>query len=218
MGAIVEPGSSVPLTPTLAVSATATVAPAVPATAIPTRVATPSPAITEQPVAPVTPTAVPAVAQVYGLADLIGDLVAAGARVAPAPGRIVKPYLSANGVVLNVDGQPVQVFEYPDEATLENDVAGLAPDGSSIDGTALTWQIPPASGVAERCWFWRSPKTQRWSKGSANRLGRRSPAHSKQCNRPAHSTSEVFRNLGGLVYGSIVRGRPPRFRKTSEVE
>ena len=117
-------------------STTATVAPIVPATAIP-------PPPTEQPVALVTPSAFPTVAQAYALADLIGDLVAVGLGLAPAPGRIVKPYLSANGVVLNVDGQPVQVFEYLDEATLKNDVAGLVPDGSSIDGTALTWQIPP---------------------------------------------------------------------------
>jgi hypothetical protein len=121
--------------------ARATEAPASSPTATPIIAATPLPAVTEQPAT--TPTA----ARAYGLADLIGDLVASGARVAPAPGRIVKPYLSAPGVVLNVDEQPVQVFEYADEAALASDVAGLAPDGSSIDGTALTWQVPPR--------FWR---------------------------------------------------------------
>ena len=46
-----------------------------------------------------------------------------------------------------MDGQPVQIFEYANEATLAHDVAGLAPDASSIDGTALTWPVPPR--------FWR---------------------------------------------------------------
>jgi hypothetical protein len=119
----------------------ATEAPATSPSATPIVAATPVPVTTEQ------PATTPPATRAYDLADLIGDLVASGARVAPAPGRIVKPYLSAPGVVLNVDEQPVQVFEYADEAALAGDVAGLAPDGSSIDGTALTWQVPPR--------FWR---------------------------------------------------------------
>ncbi len=125
----------------------AAVAPTATRPPTPSATATPLPAATELPAAAASPIVVPTVVEVYGLADLIGDLVAAGARVAPAPGRIVKPYLSANGVILNVDGQPLQVFEYPDEATLAGDVAGLAPDASSIDGTALSWPSPPR--------FWR---------------------------------------------------------------
>ncbi len=138
-----EPGVSVPVTATAVRSATA---PSV-STVAPTATRKPTPPPTEQPVAAASPTAVSTAIAAYGLADLIGDLVAAGARVAPAPGRIVKPYLSANGVILNVDGQPVQVFEYPDEATLADDVAGLASDASSIDGMALSWAAPPH--------FWR---------------------------------------------------------------
>ena len=145
------PVAGVPVTATAVISATApavaAVAPTATRTPTPSATATPLPVATEQPAAAASPTVVPTAVEAYGLADLIGDLVAAGARVAPAPGRIVKPYLSANGVILNVDGQPVQVFEYPDEATLADDVAGLAPDASSIDGTALSWPSPPR--------FWR---------------------------------------------------------------
>ena len=125
----------------------AAVAPTAIHTPTPAATATPLPVATEQPAVAASPTVVSTAVEAYGLADLIGDLVAAGARVAPAPGRIAKPYLSANGVILNVDGQPVQIFEYADEATLADDVAGLAPDASSIDGTALTWPVPPR--------FWR---------------------------------------------------------------
>ena len=145
------PGAGVSVTATVVITATApavaAVAPTVIHTPTPAATATPVPVATEQPAVAASPTVAPAAVEAYGLADLIGDLVAAGSRVAPAPGRIVKPYLSANGVILNVDGQPVQVFEYPDEAMLADDVAGLAPDASSIDGTTLTWPVPPR--------FWR---------------------------------------------------------------
>lgn len=138
--------AGVPITATAVLSATASAV----AVVAPTAIRTPTPpSATATPLATPTggPTVVPATVEAYGLADLIGDLVTAGARVAPAPGRIVKPYLSTNGVILNVDGQPVQVFEYSDEATLADDVNGLALDASSIDGTALSWPSPPR--------FWR---------------------------------------------------------------
>ena len=145
------PATGVPVTATAVITATApavaVVAPTAIYTSTPAAPATPLPMATEPPAVAASPTVVPTAVEAYGLADLIGDLVAAGSRVAPAPGRIVKPYLSANGVILNVDRQPVQVFEYPDEATLAGDVAGLAPDASSIDGTALSWPSPPR--------FWR---------------------------------------------------------------
>ena len=145
------PVAGVPVTTTAVISATAPAVVAVVPTAIqtptPAPTATPSPMATEQPAVAASPTVVSTPVEAYGLADLIGDLVLAGARVAPAPGRIAKPYLSANGAILNVDGQPVQIFEYANEATLAHDVAGLAPDASSIDGTALTWPVPPR--------FWR---------------------------------------------------------------
>lgn len=148
---VVTPTTGVPITATVVITATAPavaqVAPTVITTPTPAATATTVPVTTEQPAVAASPTVAPTAVQAYGLADLIGDLVLAGSRVAPAPGRIVKPYLSANGTILNVDGQPVQVFEYPDEAMLTDDVAGLAPDASSIDGTALTWPVPPR--------FWR---------------------------------------------------------------
>ncbi len=138
------PAATPAVTATVALSVTAAPPVAVPTTTAAAETATPLPVVAEQPTVTATSTST---IETYGLADLIGDLVAAGARVAPAPGRIVKPYLSANGIVLNVDEQPVQVFEYPDATALADDVDGLAADANSIDGTALTWSTPPR--------FWR---------------------------------------------------------------
>lgn len=81
------------------------------------------------------------------VADLLSALAAQGAQVEETPGRVVKPYLSMPGVVLRVDGQPLQVFQYPDAAALAADVAGLAPNASSIDGRPLAWPAAPH--------FWR---------------------------------------------------------------
>lgn len=98
-----------------------------------------------------TPTApaaaTPAVEAAYSVEAFQADLAAAGAPVELAPGRISKPYLSAPGVVVRVDGQPVQVFQYADAAALAADVASLAPNASSIDGRPLAWPAAPH--------FWR---------------------------------------------------------------
>lgn len=97
---------------------------------------------------PTPPTAAtPAVEPAYSVEEFLADLAAAGAQVESAPGRISKPYLSAPGVIVRVDGQPVQVFQYSDAAALAADVAGLAPNASSIDGVPLAWPAAPH--------FWR---------------------------------------------------------------
>lgn len=122
--------------PTATLSAvTATVAPAA-------GNATPTP-VSGRPTAAPTPAAEPA----YTALDLLADLAGQGAQVQAAPGRIVKPYLAASGVILRVDGQPLQVFQYADAAALAADVAGLAPNASSINGVPLAWPAAPH--------FWR---------------------------------------------------------------
>ncbi len=114
---------------------------ATPATSVPTSIATPvSPTATATPAAP---TAEPP----YTTADLLADLAAQGARVEALPGSVTKPYLSVPGVVVQVNGQPVQLFQYADAAALAADVAGLAPNASSINGRPLVWPAAPH--------FWR---------------------------------------------------------------
>jgi hypothetical protein len=126
-------------------AATATPTPAI-AVASPTPVAaaaSPTPVVTA---ASPTPAA-PAVEPAYSALDLLADLAAQGARVEASPGRITKPYLSVPGRIVQVDGQPLQVFQYADAAALAADVAGLAPSASSIDGVPLAWPAAPH--------FWR---------------------------------------------------------------
>lgn len=94
----------------------------------------------------VTPT-VPAPATAFTLETLLSELASAGAQVQVTPGRITKPYLSVPGIVVRVDGRPVQLFEYADAAALAADVATLAPNAGSIAGVPLTWAATPH--------FWR---------------------------------------------------------------
>ena len=48
---------------------------------------------------------------------------------------------------MRVDGEPLQVFQYPDEASLLADVDGLDASAASIDGLPLAWPSAPH--------FWR---------------------------------------------------------------
>lgn len=140
----VAAGAQVTATTTVTAATLPTITqPAVTATVAPvagTATATPASA---RPTAAPTPAAEPA----YTALDLLVDLTGQGAQVQAAPGRIVKPYLAAPGVILRVDGQPIQVFQYSDAAALAADVAGLAPNASSINGAPLVWPAAPH--------FWR---------------------------------------------------------------
>jgi hypothetical protein len=77
----------------------------------------------------------------------LADLTVQGAQSTAASGRITKPYLSVPGIIVMVNGQPLQVFQYADAAALAVDVAGLAPTASSINGIPLAWPAAPH--------FWR---------------------------------------------------------------
>lgn len=81
------------------------------------------------------------------MGSLVVDLATRGVAVTVADGRIVKPYLSAFGVIMRVNDQPLQVFVYPNEASLVVDIIGLADDASSVDGIPLSWAAAPH--------FWR---------------------------------------------------------------
>jgi hypothetical protein len=94
----------------------------------------------------VTPAA-PAPAAAFTVETLLSELAGTGAQVQVTPGRITKPYLSVPGIVVRVDGRPVQLFEYADAAALAADVATLAPNAGSIAGVPLTWAATPH--------FWR---------------------------------------------------------------
>ena len=140
-------------TPTVQPSATvATLASPTP-TSTPAAIATaaPTPTPTAAAAATVSPTPSPAgsatLAAQYSTLDLLADLANQGAQVEIAPGRVVKPYLTPYGLIVRVDGEPLQVFQYPDEASLLADVDGLDASAASIDGLPLAWPAAPH--------FWR---------------------------------------------------------------
>lgn len=105
------------------------------------------PTATVSAAAPTPAASTPAAAPAYSALDLLSDLASQNASVEAAPGRITKPYLSVPGIIMRVNGQPVQVFQYADAAALAADVAGLAPNAGSINGVPLAWPAAPH--------FWR---------------------------------------------------------------
>ncbi len=66
----------------------------------------------------------------------------AGATVEAADG-ISQPFFSAPGQILRVNSQEVQVFTYEDAASAEAEAAQVAPGGSSVGTTMLSWMATP---------------------------------------------------------------------------
>lgn len=127
---------------------------ATPPAATPTAPAAPAPSPTATvtitaTTPPAPPTATPSedLPLAYAVADLLADLAATGATIEATTSPIRKPYLGASGTIVRVDGQPVQVFEYADQAALDADLARLAADASSVGDSTLVWPAAPH--------FWR---------------------------------------------------------------
>ena len=106
-----------------------------------------------QPTVTVAPTATPTQAStptevvshggpVKDYVSLVDNLRAAGATVDPA-GEVEQTFFSPLGYVITVNGVDVQTFEYPDDAAAESEAAQVAPDGSSIGTTMVTWVETP---------------------------------------------------------------------------
>lgn len=56
---------------------------------------------------------------------------------------VSQPFLSVQGQILRVNGEDVQVFEYPDPTVLQADTSQISPDGSSTSTTMITWIATP---------------------------------------------------------------------------
>ena len=76
------------------------------------------------------------------LASLMDLLQSAGLSVTEGD-QIEQPFFSTPGQILIVNGEDVQVFEYPDSASAENEAATISPSGSPIGTTMVTWVAPP---------------------------------------------------------------------------
>ena len=75
-------------------------------------------------------------------ASLLANLRATGVRAKPG-GRIVQPFFSVSGKVIQVNGEDVQVFQYRDAARTDAQAALLSPDGSTVGTTKVHWLGPP---------------------------------------------------------------------------
>ena len=53
------------------------------------------------------------------------------------------PFFTAQALRLTVNADPVHVFEYPTRARASTDVSKVAPAGTPIGTTQVTWMSPP---------------------------------------------------------------------------
>ena len=76
------------------------------------------------------------------LPRLADELRSAGAEVEPGS-DIRQPFFSVPGRVLTVNGSDVQIFEYPNIEAAQAEASTVAPDGSSIGTTMISWVATP---------------------------------------------------------------------------
>ena len=74
--------------------------------------------------------------------SLVDHLRAAGATVMPT-GTVTQPFFSVTGPVITVNGEQVQVYEYPNDDGASADAARISPDGGSVGNTMVDWIAPP---------------------------------------------------------------------------
>ncbi len=84
----------------------------------------------------------PDIEQVSGLDGFMKALQDNGNTV-EVSGSIQQPFFSVPGQVIEVDGQELQVFEYPDTAAAAAEAGQISPTGSSIGTHMVTWIAPP---------------------------------------------------------------------------
>jgi hypothetical protein len=75
-------------------------------------------------------------------ASLVNALKGAGATVEPGD-DVEQPFFSVTGRIIKVNGQDVQVFEYPDAASTDAEAAQVSPDGSSVGASMMSWMARP---------------------------------------------------------------------------
>lgn len=84
--------------------------------------------------------------ETHGVEDqssLITALQSAGAT-AEVVDTISQPFFTPEGVFVTINGEEdVQVFEYEDAQTMENEASQVAPDGGSVGTSMMMWIEPP---------------------------------------------------------------------------
>lgn len=76
------------------------------------------------------------------LEQLIAALQAKGNEVERAE-TLSQPFFAPEGQVLEMNGERVQVFEFPSEEEAATAAQSISPDGGSISTSMVTWVSPP---------------------------------------------------------------------------
>jgi len=57
--------------------------------------------------------------------------------------QVSQPFFTNSAQIVSVNGNDVQVFEFPDTASRETAQATISSDGTTIDTTMITWLDTP---------------------------------------------------------------------------
>lgn len=68
--------------------------------------------------------------QVYDATAEIGD-------------SVTQDFFSPEGSIITINGQDVQVFEYENSESMENEASQVAPDGGSVGTSMMMWMDAP---------------------------------------------------------------------------
>src|ERR1051325_8444588 len=71
-------------------------------------------------------------------AAFIAHLRAGGASVV-TQGEAEQPFLSVTGKMIKIDGEDIQVFEFPNSAAVEAEAGRISRDGATVGTTKIHW-------------------------------------------------------------------------------
>ena len=74
--------------------------------------------------------------------SLLINLKLAGAHV-QISGGVDQPFLAVKSLVIRVDGQRVDVFQYKTEEEMVGDSLKITPDGYTVNSFPVSWEKPP---------------------------------------------------------------------------
>lgn len=74
--------------------------------------------------------------------SLVDHLRAAGATVVPTS-TVTQPFFAVSGQVITVNGEQIQVYEYPNEDDASADASRISPDGGTVGNAMVDWIAPP---------------------------------------------------------------------------
>lgn len=85
---------------------------------------------------------------VTGMNDLVEELRNQGAEVETG-GAVEQPIFDAESTLLMVNGEEVQVFEFPDDSAAAQIAAAIDESATTIGGTTVSWVSTPHLYISE---------------------------------------------------------------------